>query len=355
MSKYLIVFDDGSAGGKAGMINSLTGNVDFEPLLASRSGSARNVDGLFTLVPFTTSPPKIYRWDGGTTLTVVGTFSTVGNVTHVVPGFVADRVNSNFWSLSGIGVANPTTPSWRKYDITGALLNTVGPITTISNGVLAMAVSQDETIGYYYGGFPLNNQPIRRWDLINNVALSNLVANLGDADTSVQNIYKVDGSTDIVALLIRNDFTTVTLRIRRYTAAGSIVYDVLFGTVIGTDDSNLECCEDPARDSIWARWPGPPNYDISLGSRFQRLSLVDGSTISFVDNLIGLDGVPAPTCAFVAVGSIPPPPPSGIYYIKLGKTNDTLYYSNYFTNSTNYYYYNAYTIVTMIPNPFFII
>src|SRR5260221_179154 len=300
--------NDGSASASA-ILSSSTGLVLFtNSAQLSRSGSARNNAGLFVLVlGLVNTAPTIYSWNGDGTFNLVGTFAA-GTVNPTACAF--SSVLANFWCLSGIAGANFNTPSFRKFDSTGAILNTVGPITFIANGIQTLAVSLDETIGYYTGGVG-NNQPIKRWDLVGNVALGDLVANLGDTNAFVQHLYPITGSTDIVAVIQSWDGTaghSNTRIIRRYTAAGAIVYSVTFAKQLTPGDFRAECSESSSLTTIVCRWGGPTAYNISTGSRFQVLNLSDGSTAGFVDNVADVvTFIPAGTCPMVVLGVSAPP------------------------------------------------
>ncbi len=326
-TKTLFVPGDGV--GDAALIDPGSGSLVNQTPFFSRSGAARLPNGLFSLrSSITKDTIYIWSWNGATTFTSVAFFDGGKGF-----GFPFTTIDTNFWTCQYLGLHVFNQPSFYKYDQTGQILKSVGPISIITNGVEAFTPSLDETVAYYNNTSA--NTAIKRWDLVNNVALTDLVANIG-ASTHSNYLYTVPGSTDIVAILYLwtggNDGGTRI--IRRYTATGTVVYNVTFATVLGTAADTIEdAAVDPSLTSVWVRWPGPPNYDSFLGSRYQQLSLADGSTLGFVDN-VAFEEVPASTCPLLVLGA---PGPVTTYIRRLRQTA-------HLSNSQMYQFFHSFQL-----------
>lgn len=84
--------------------------------------------------------------------------------------------------------------------------------------VNGIAVSPDETILYYTTN--VANDPVRRWDLVNDVALSNLSAGINAQTIACRNCLCLDDGTVIV--LYRNSTATTSFA-RHYAADGTLI------------------------------------------------------------------------------------------------------------------------------------
>lgn len=326
-------------GAPGALIDAATGNIIAEydaltaPFLCSDSG-ASNSDGLLALfTPFdaftTTLAPKIYQWDGNIAFTQIGTFGLT-----FPPLTSMNAVGSNFWVFGQSPLDTPANiqPSFFKFNNAGTLVNTVGPLTLgVNRFVGAFCVDDTETVAYYSHQFPsIYNNPIKSWNLLTNTAGPQVSAGVG-ANTRVIGLYSPPGSTDVIALLQFYDgIGGNSSSIRRYTAAGAIVYSVVFTSIVDMGDDSLETAIDPDLNSCWARWPNAPNYDTFQGSAYTRLAFSNGATLSSISVPVNVDNAPASTCPLLALApAIPPPPPSnpgsGIYRIVPGKRQDTIF------------------------------
>ncbi len=262
------------AGGGAQLIDqagAITAGFDFYA-----DQSARLPNGLFVCQNASSSCPiHIWQWNGGTSFTQLATFAGLfSGSPNFPPSTHFAAIGTHFWAAPWIPSNSGEFQFW-KFDQTGAVLASIGPTTFLTFGLQCFTPSLDETIAYYSNGVT-----ILRWDLVGNAALSNL-ASLSADIFGIVKLYPVPGSTDIVAVLIQWDGVSLNNRLlRRYTAAGAIVYDVIVATVLGVaDDPYCDAALDPSGTSVWIEYPGPPSYDSSLLCTFAQVSLADGSTL----------------------------------------------------------------------------
>lgn len=96
-----------------------------------------------------------------------------------VPNTLGDVISSN--RADAFYAANNSGSDFfvDAFGIDGVVTSSTSPLT-LSGGLKAIGVSPDETILYYYGTAAALT-PIKRWDLVNDVALSNLVTMTGKA------------------------------------------------------------------------------------------------------------------------------------------------------------------------------
>lgn len=155
-------------------------------------------------------------------------------------------------TLSGSGVPGLTT------------------FTFASAGLTGMAPSPDETILYYTGQNAEANAAVKRWDLVHNTGLTDLVAGLGSGY----------GTTDIIALTdatILVLYYGTTTRIIHYNASGSILNTYDFSTInVGTRPRICRGIDDP--NSFWLFAHLVTGID-----RFINVKVSDGSTIVTFD------------------------------------------------------------------------
>lgn len=123
--------------------------------------------------------------------------------------------------MSGSGI---TTAKVRTVDNNGALGGTIFDLGAV--GLTALAAKNDETILYYSGRVSSLNSEIRRWDLIGNVPLSDLVPDVGGT-YRVTDILYLDDDT-LIVLYFQSSPRDVFAR--RYSIAGATLNTYLFGS-----------------------------------------------------------------------------------------------------------------------------
>lgn len=189
--------------------------------------------------------------------------------------------------------------------------------------VKVIAVSLDETILYYFVNTA--GTAIKRWDLINDVALTDFVSGVAGYFMIFDMLVLSDGT--ILAGYQKNT-ATVDYFVRRYNAAGTILNTYSFGT---TRLNRLAfALNDPT--SFWAWF-----FITNSHSEFRNILISDGSTVTTFNTALYTIGSYQPTatatperyghaasCPFLILNNEIIPPPtidmSGIYYINPNKT-----------------------------------
>lgn len=152
-------------------------------------------------------------------------------------------------------------------------------LTPTLTGLTALAPSLDETILYYAAA--TTAAPIKRWDLINNVALSNLAA--GITNSQPRNDILVLNDDTILAAYAGTGFYGV----KRYAADGTVLNTY---TVPALNDIMLAyALDDPV--SFWVWLKHVPAIGIS---RFQNIRVSDGVVLTTFDATMFDNGVYLP-------------------------------------------------------------
>jgi len=161
------------------------------------------------------------------------------------------------------------------YDETGAVVDTWDLLLT-GQGLDGLAASNDGTILYFSQMDALT--PIRRWDLVNNIALSDLAATAAGGNTD---ILVLDDDSIVVANF---NYGTGNFTVRRYDPSGTLLNTYNFGDVdfpAGTPP-RLAYAADFSPRSFWV-W-----FHLTIGdsqiSRFQHVLVSDGSILASVDS-----------------------------------------------------------------------
>mgnify|MGYP001558142158 CR=1 FL=1 len=221
-------------------------------------------------------------------------------------------------------VCDQTTGAVKSINDLGVVGGTSWQITGLTARIRAIAVSNDETILYYVQN--LANTPIQRWNLVTDLAMSDLVAGVASHFPISELLVLADNS--IVAGYQKNT-AVVNYQAINYSAAGAVVHTYAFGT---TRLSRMAyAIDDPNSFWVWM-FPSPTGT-----SRFDNIKISDGSTLSsFTGIQFDLGGNAAavsatPTrfghsssCSFYMlriVSNIG----SGIYIVIPDKTYDELY------------------------------
>jgi hypothetical protein len=185
----------------------------------------------------------------------------------------------------------------QAFSATVAKVTTISPTTGLPGATIwdvaitgstffGMAVSRDNTILYYTVGSATDND-IHRWDLVNNVALSDLVAapagyktrpNISGGACDI--LVLADGN--IVVPFVKNNHDAL---INVYTPAGALVSSVAVSHIL---DRLCHALDDP--NSYWA-WIQQAFFFISAFtgsgfSEYRNIKASDGSTISSTGSLI---------------------------------------------------------------------
>lgn len=158
----------------------------------------------------------------------------------------------------------------RSIDSAGTL-GTAHTLTAIAN-VQASAASNDETILYHCASG--TNAAIRRWDLVNDVALSNLVAGIASYQTA--DILVLSDSTIIVSYIKTS--ATFDVKVLAYDSSGATLQTYNFGstqTFPGGTFPRLAYGQDATSFWIWT-------HPTTGASKFEEVKVSDGSILTTV-------------------------------------------------------------------------
>ena len=143
-----------------------------------------------------------------TVTTLIDAFSP----TCVVPG-----ASATSWYVSYVqNHASPANAQIRKVMIDGSLGGTT--FTLAIAAIAGLAVNAAETIAYY--GDDATGGAIKRWDLVNNIALSDLVA--GATTNQIGSDFLILDSGKLFVLYAATSVAPIPWTIRRYSSAGAL-------------------------------------------------------------------------------------------------------------------------------------
>lgn len=152
-------------------------------------------------------------------------------------------------------------------DKTGAIGPTIWTLTGFEL-VNSIGASPDDTILYFLpAGF---GQPVKRWDLVNNVALSDFLAGVGNRASSSR-----DGLLVLTDGTILIGWVQAGLRsIVRYAANGTVLNTYSFGTSF---IDRITAAVDPNNFIVWFQ-------DDLVTDEFREIRVSDGATVNSVFN-----------------------------------------------------------------------
>jgi hypothetical protein len=158
-------------------------------------------------------------------------------------------------------------------------------------GTLMTAVSRDETIAYLADArtAAAGGGAVKRWDLVNNVALSNLAAIVAGyilqaTNVSPGGILVLADESVLVSYWRSNQADSF---IRHYSAAGAVLHTYPYATspFVGLDRIAHDIVDDSLTFWAWAKGSGAvaPGSAFGLG-RFQKLRISDGVALVTLDS-----------------------------------------------------------------------
>ena len=165
------------------------------------------------------------------------------------------------WPWTGTPTIRTHNPSGKWYIGYSGLGITPAAVTTLSAGgvlggttwtldgpgLVGMAASADETVLYFAGTGGSTNVPIRRWDLVNDVALTDLAA--AEPGYRVGDILVLDD--DSVVVLYFDNAAPRDLFVRRYDAAGATLNTYSFGSDLTSTLPRLAYSSTAGRFWVW--------------------------------------------------------------------------------------------------------
>lgn len=175
---------------------------------------------------------------------------------YVASGWPFDVGNSVVVTFDAAGVQGPTTWTLDEVDVRG------------------VAPSPNESILYYIAQFDVDtNLPVRRWDLVNDVVLSDLAAGI-DTDTYMtSNLLCLSDGTVLVGY--RND-VAMTQFVRRYNAGGTVINTYALTYDADTGDQDL-LGRDVTDASFWYLQHGDTALDVI--PKFTQFRVSDGTVL----------------------------------------------------------------------------
>lgn len=158
----------------------------------------------------------------------------------------------------GVAGGGATNAYIRKVSKTGVIDPTVFALPTA--GLTTFAVTPDETIAYITGQASSTSAIIKRWDLVNNVALTDWTVS-----TLLQSVYILKNGN----IVISDEQTSTTMRIREYDSAHNLLHTYTFPNTTSIRMKHAD--DNPISMWCWFETSSPSGF-----SRFIKLRLSDG-------------------------------------------------------------------------------
>lgn len=188
----------------------------------------------------------------------------LGIVSHPVFGAGFTRISSN--QLNRFYVGNATTGVVKTVDTAG---NIGATSWDVGASLWAIAPSLDDTI-LYYVATGSTNVAIKRWDLVNNVALSDLVAGVANYNLPKTLLVQADGT---ILAGYRKITATKDAYVRHFSAAGATLHTYDFGAVV-TLNQLSHAIADPVSFWVWLF-----SNSTSKEHDFREIRIADGVTL----------------------------------------------------------------------------
>jgi len=266
-----IFINDDTGGFPAAVLSSTDGDdyhvLNFiQGIVAGEAGEALDLNGNILLTDdFVAHDLKLYN----STLQLLASITLPVSVTTNTR-LTANQVTGRFY------VGTPGTPAQVSIvSSTGTLLDTQ---TLPNTGLTGLAASLDDTILYVVNPSGSSvNAAVKRWDLINEVLLTDLVAGVANYATKDIIVLK-DGSI----LVARNRAIggTPTLVITRYDATGATLntYTITNGGVVSQIIATA--LDNPASFWVWTH-----DDPVDGISKFRNIRVADGVTLAEIDQV----------------------------------------------------------------------
>lgn len=257
-----IIVNDDTKDYPAAIFSSTTGDMlkYLPPGFASGESGAVLDDGTILLDESTDTTLILYDSDFNVIATLSGTpnYAEFGGITCNRTNRFYVTNSNKVWKITNVGV------------VVGIVAN----ITTVAGTARSIAVSPDETILYYREYPGVDSSIIKRWDLVNDLPLSNLVAAPGGGyNLSSREILCLEDGTIIAAYVNPG----VSYYLKRYNADGTTANTYSApGSYTITDPIRLAyAIDDPT--SFWA-WFEEDNT--SGEAHFLNIKCSDGTILA---------------------------------------------------------------------------
>ncbi len=213
--------------------------------------------------------------DTGDTLTLVQGTTILGDFN--LGGESFDRVSSDQDQTFYVGShRNSGTNLGQIITISDA--GVIGPTSwdLPQTGMQSIGVNAAGTLAYYCTS-NANNQAIRRFDLANNVALTNLVAGIANYAAGKDIIVMADNT---ILVAYAKGSATIDVKLVQYATDGSVVLSTSFGSNFSrTGDVRLARAIEAGHVWVWVHLATPFGFD-----QFYRVRLSDGAVVETVPN-----------------------------------------------------------------------
>ena len=169
----------------------------------------------------------------------------------------ADHTRSQFYVGKPVDPANGSVATVTTVTSAGAF----GPQTWVlpTSGLYAIATNVAGTILYFTGQTTTTNSPVQRWDLINDVALSDLAPGLGATWATMCDIVVLGDDTIVVSYQSTTPATAPVIKL--YTADGTTLQTWTITGQRSVDVHLATALDDPVSVWVWTKLAGVSQFD----------------------------------------------------------------------------------------------
>lgn len=197
---------------------------------------------------------------------------------------VSPNNESNKWYIGSTGAGGPSATKARYATVVNGVLGTVVNLSTVSSGMTCLAANLDDTILYHAGLGSSVNTPVKRWDIVNGVALSDLAA--GVANYQNEDIMVLSDGTILVSYYKSSE--PRDFFVRQYDPDGTLLNTYNFGSdITGIVPKICRALDDP--DTFWA-WTQSDSSGENIDT-FSNVRISDGTVLSSVNHVTYTVGV----------------------------------------------------------------
>ena len=244
-------------------------------------------------------------------------FDLLADLAYHETGAVLFPIRSNRSTTFYVG--KPVDPSTGKASVTTVTAAGAFGATTWNlpaSGLKALAPSVDETILYLTGQTVFVNSPVKRWDLVNSVFLTDLAAGIANYRTGMGSGLLVLTDDTIVVVYENNVSDSNAPIVKRYATDGTVLTTITMTGSLSHDTRIATALDDPVSFWLWTK--------VTTGiNRFTNLRASDGATLTTFDVPQFETGIYAPavsasplarfgaseSCPFLITRAVVPIPP----------------------------------------------
>lgn len=260
-----ILVNDETFGFPVAAVDSATGAVKRHKVFSAGESVDTQPDGtmLAEAIDINGDPIGLQIWDANFTL--LTTVAYPANFHSVVFHIVTSALGGWFISAKG---ADTTHTTVTKMASDGTLGTTWTLTHSASANPVGIGVAPDESV-LYYAITGTANVPVQRWDLVNDIAMTDLTAGIATYNVLQDIVVLSDGT-----VVVGHKKTTVTRdsNVHAYSAAGALLHTYAFGTP--AINRMCRALDDPTSFWVWL-YPIPTPSD-GL-NRYVNVVVSDGS------------------------------------------------------------------------------